>query len=124
MVVQENRGLDDGDQQDNDEEDVLASMRGSLRLKWFDFNVDFHSSLPDIKDRRYEDIAKNYGEMTIDLRPYMQPRPFTVFQFDNLQKCLDQFRLMNLRQLPVLSEDDGSVVGIITRQDIFAFMSV
>lgn len=53
--------------------------------------------------------------MVIDLRPYMQPRPFTVFEHDSLQKCLDQFRLMNLRQMPVLCEEDGSVVGIITR---------
>lgn len=64
-------------------------MRGSLNLKWYDFNVDFHSSLPDVKDKRYSEIAKNYGDVTVDLRPYMQPRPFTVFQKDNLQKCLD-----------------------------------
>ena len=60
----------------------------------------------------------------IDLRAYMIPRPHSVFENDTIQKCLDIFRLMNLRALPVVNEDDGSLVGIITRQDLFAFMSV
>ena len=93
----------------------MTTVRGSLQLEWHDFNVDFHSSLPNAKDKRYIDIANTFGDVIIDLRLYMQPRPFTVFQEDNLQKCLDQFRLMNLRQMPVISEDDGTVVGIITR---------
>jgi CBS domain-containing protein len=54
----------------------------------------------------------------------MIPRPHSVFENDTIQKCLDIFRLMNLRALPVVNEDNGSLVGIITRQDLFAFMSV
>jgi CBS domain-containing protein len=45
----------------------------------------------------------------------MIPRPLTVFENDSIQKCLDIFRLMNLRHLPVLCEDDGTIVGMITR---------
>jgi len=51
----------------------------------------------------------------IDLRAYMIPRPHSVFENDTIQKCLDVFRLMNLRALPVVNEDNGSLVGIITR---------
>jgi len=54
----------------------------------------------------------------------MVPRPYTIFENDSIQKSLDLFRLMNLRHLPVLAEDDGSLVGIITRQDLFQFMSI
>ena len=54
----------------------------------------------------------------------MVARPFTVFENDPLQKCLDTFRLMNLRHMPVLSESDGKVAGMITRQDLFAFLSI
>lgn len=60
----------------------------------------------------------------IDLRPFMVPRPFCVHENDSLQKVLDVFRLMNLRHLPVLNEDDGTMVGMITRQDLFAFLTV
>lgn len=54
----------------------------------------------------------------------MIARPHTVFENDGIQKALDTFRLMNLRHLPVLNEDDGSLIGMITRQDLFAFMAV
>jgi len=55
----------------------------------------------------------------------MEQRPHTVFQRDTLQKIVDIFRLMNLRQLPVLDERRGSALtGIITRQDLFQFMKV
>lgn len=59
---------------------------------------------------------------TIDLKPIMTVRPHTVFEEDSIQKCLDVFRLMNLRHLPVLEEGTGVVKGIITRQDIFKYM--
>lgn len=65
-----------------------------------------------------------HGTRTIDLRPYMISKPFTVFENDPLQKCLDIFRLMNLKTLIVLSERDGTVAGVITRQDLFAFMNL
>ena len=91
-------------------------------LDWDDFNVDFHSSVPDIKEKRFIQAAQQHGQKLIDLRPFMVPRPFTVFENDNLQKGLDLFRLMNLRHLPVLSEENGKMVGMITRQDIFAFI--
>jgi len=109
---------------ESSDEEGITEMDGSNGLTWSDFNVDFHSTVPDINSKRFGQIASINGDMVVDLRPFMAPRPFTVCEHDGLQKCLDQFRLMNVRQMPVLCEDDGSVVGIITRQDIFAFMSV
>ena len=93
-------------------------------LTWSDFNVDFHSSVDDINDEEFATVNLKYGPKQIDIRPYMVARPFTVSENDPLQKCLDQFRLMNLRHMPVICEKDCTVAGIITRQDLFAFMSI
>ena len=93
-------------------------------MDWSDFNVDFHSSIPDIESKEFQAILAGKPLKLLDLRPYMIPRPFTVFENDSIQKSLDLFRLMNLRHLPVLAEEDGSLVGMITRQDLFAFMSI
>jgi len=97
---------------------------GDRGLDWSDFNVDFHSSTLSIHDKEFDRVVETDGAKLIDLRPYMIPRPFTVFENDSIQKCLDVFRLMNLRHLPVLAEEDGSLVGMIARQDLFAFMTL
>lgn len=44
-----------------------------------------------------KEISEQYATKSVDLRPYMVSRPHTVFENDGLQKCLDIFRLMNLR---------------------------
>ena len=100
------------------------TQAGQKGLDWSDFNVDFHSSTPSIHAKELQRVAKNNATKLIDLRPYMIPRPFTVFENDSIQKCLDLFRLMNLRHMPVLAEEDGSLVGMISRQDLFAFMTL
>lgn len=94
-------------------QEVIGSGHGSL--DWTAFNVNFHSSTDNIHDEKYQLILETDGQRIIDLRAFMIPRPHTVFENDSIQKCLDIFRLMNLKQLPVLSEDSGSIVGIITR---------
>ena len=94
---------------------MAGTREGTTGLDWSDFNTDFHSSLPDIKSKQMKDNIHMSGGKMIDLRPYMLSRPHTVFENDQMQKCLDIFRLMNLRHLPVLAEDTGEIVGIITR---------
>lgn len=94
---------------------MAGNREGTTGLVWSDFNTDFHSSLPDIKSNQMKDNIHTSGSKVIDLRPYMLSRPHTVFENDQMQKCLDIFRLMNLRHLPVLAEDTGEIVGIITR---------
>ena len=60
----------------------------------------------------------------VDVRPYMIETPFLVQTTDRLQKVLDVFRHMNLRMLPVTNPGTGALDGIITRQDLFAYMSL
>lgn len=95
---------------------------GKPHLSWRDFNCNFHSSIKPLK--LIEEICQNNLEKEIDLRPYMIEKPYFVYESDRIQKIVEVFRLMNLRHLPVLSEADNTVVGIITRQDIFAYMSL
>jgi CBS domain-containing protein len=71
-----------------------------------------------------EDIAEMFKEKQIDLRPYMIEEPFTVSTTDRLMKVLDMMRHFHLRALPVVDPTDGTPVAVITRADLFAFMSV
>ena len=48
--------------------------------------------------------------------------PYTASTHDSLYRVLEYFRHMHLRHLPVLEPADNSLVGIITRKDLFAYM--
>lgn len=60
----------------------------------------------------------------IDVRPYMIETPYLAQSTDRLQKILDTFRHMHLRSLAVVNPGTGALEGIITRQDIFAYLSL
>lgn len=91
-------------------------------LAYYYFNTDFYSN-----DREYsevEDICEANSDKMIDVRPYMIETPFLAQSTDKLQKILDVFRHMHLRMLAVTNPGTGELEGIITRQDLFAFMSL
>lgn len=91
-------------------------------LSWEHFNVDFWSS--QRKWSEVAEIADQNPEQLIDLRPYMIEAPFKVHSTDRLPKVLDYFRMFHLRALPVIDPNDGRPVAILTRQDLFAYMSL
>ena len=108
-----------------DEEDAPNGEqdRPNQTIPWTEFTEDFHMQTPDFDT--IKGICEANSDKLIDLRPYSETRPYTVFQKDSLRKVVDLFRMMNLRHLPVLDERRGSaLVGIITRQDLFQFMKV
>jgi len=70
------------------------------------------------------EIAEKFPNELVDLRPYMIEKPYTVTTKDKLYKILDIFRFMHLRHLPVIKESTGTLEGIITRSDIFSYMSL
>lgn len=91
-------------------------------LDWWLFNSDMYSN-----DRHYsevEGIMQSNLEKLVDLRPYMIEEPYIVYTTDKLHKCLELFRNMHLRALPVIDPNDGSCVFVLTRQDLFAYMSL
>ena len=91
-------------------------------LPWELFNPDYYSHDREFKD--VADICEDNLEKMIDVRPYLIETPYLAQSTDKLQKILDVFRHMHLRSLPVTNPGSGALEGIITRQDIFAYMSL
>ena len=89
-------------------------------LTWEDFNSDMRSSIFDYSE--VEDIVNSNQDATIDLRPYMNLRPHMVTDTSTLGRVAELFHMMSLRHLPVVSSYDNSIVGIITRKDIFKYV--
>ena len=78
----------------------------------------------DRKVGEVEDIMLNNLERLVDLRPYMIEEPYLVYTTDKLNKCLELFRNMHLRALPVVDPNEGSCVFVLTRNDLFSYMSL
>jgi len=53
----------------------------------------------------------------LDLRPFMNPTPFSVRGISPLTRVYHLYRKMGLRHLPVCNKRN-EVIGIITRQDL------
>lgn len=114
--------LGSNSQNSSDHEDYKQYPLAEKAFTWEELNQDFGSHPKTLKDA--EVFGQLYKEEELDLRPYMIERPFTVSQFDKFPKVLNLFRQMQLRQLLVTNDADGKLVGIITRQDLFSFMSL
>ena len=104
------------------DKDYELAPRSSEVLHWHYFCTDFYST--DRSFKEVEDIARDYSHRYIDLRPYMYEQPYCVLTTDKLPKCLELFRHMHLRALPVNDPNSGLPVAVLTRQDLFAYMSL
>uniref|UniRef100_A0A7S3N344 CBS domain-containing protein n=1 Tax=Strombidium inclinatum TaxID=197538 RepID=A0A7S3N344_9SPIT len=91
-------------------------------LDWIHFNSDFKST--DKSFDSVKSIALAHEDERMDLRPYMIESPFVCTTTDKFQKVLDIFRANQLRQICVINPVDGSLQGVISREDIFAYMSL
>ena len=91
-------------------------------LDWRLFNIDYYSH-----DREFEEIEQILEEnrdKLVDIRPYIIDTPHCAQSTDRLQKVLNVFRTMHLRTLPVVNPGTGKLEGVITRQDLFAYMGL
>ena len=104
------------------EKDMDHVPQTSRIIDWWLFNSDMYSS--DRKVSGVEEIFQANLTKQVDLLPYMIEEPYIVYTTDKLPKCLDLFRHMHLRALPVIDPNDGSCVAVMTRNDIFAYMSL
>lgn len=66
-------------------------------------------------------VIEDNHEEWVDLRPYMIESPMTVTLHDKFYKILEQFRINHCRHMCVIDPSDGSIKGVITRKDIFAY---
>ena len=95
------------------ERDYEMAPKSENVLHWHHFCSDFYSS--ERKVEEIVDIAGIFGHKYVDLRPYFIEQPYVVHTTDKLPKCLELFRHMHLRALPVNDPNTGMPVAIITR---------
>ncbi|CAH2268989.1 jg16014 [Pararge aegeria aegeria] len=87
---------------------------------WSNFNVDMnmfrkeYPRYPSIGELEISDWEKT---CTIDLRPFMNPSPYTLPHRASLPRLFRLFRALGLRHLPIVN-DLNEVVGMVTRKDI------
>ena len=94
-------------------------------LDWRLFNPNVISDEADATSVLAKIVnSEAYASELIDCRPYMIIHPYLVNTHDDLFRCLEMFRHHHLRHLPVVNGIYGSLRGIITRQDMFAYMSL
>ena len=77
------------------------------RLSWRAFNCDLYSSTFSLIE--VLDVIKENPQKRLDLRPYMIQSPFVCTTTDKIQKVLDIFRFMQLKQMCVINPADGSL---------------
>ena len=95
------------------ERDYENLPKSKLVLHWHNFCSDFYST--DRQFSEVSDIARAFGHKYIDLRPYIIEYPYVVITTDKLPKCLELFRHMHLRSLPVNDPNTGRPVAVLTR---------
>jgi CBS domain-containing protein len=105
-----------------DADEGLPETPENERLDWRVFNEDFNSTEPDIK--KVEGIMDANEDQCVDLRSYMIINPFVCAPHDDLDRVNELFRHHHLRHLPVVNPGNGALVGIITRKDLFKYMSL
>lgn len=103
--------------------DTHERPESDLHVDWRQFNSDLASSRLKYTDELRK-IVQVYGEEEIDLRPYMILNPVTCVTTDSLQKILDLYRFFHIKTLWVLSPVDSSLQGVISRKDLFKYMSL
>lgn len=69
---------------------------------------------PTIKDIYIPEEEMNF---TIDLRPYMNPSPYTAQHVASLPRIFRLFRALGLRHL-IIVNDSNEVIGMVTRKDL------
>ncbi len=105
---------------DYDEKNGFPLTPANEKLHWAEFNVDIMSSEADAQNVILDVIEENFEEW-IDLRPYMIEAPMQVTVHDKFYKVLDQFRINHCRHMMVVDPSNGTLKGVITRKDIFAY---
>ncbi|KAL1498027.1 hypothetical protein ABEB36_008889 [Hypothenemus hampei] len=75
---------------------------------------DQYPRYPAIEQISIEEYEKPYS---IDLRPFMNPSPYTVLHSTSLQRMFRLFRGLGLRHLAIVN-DTNEVIGMVTRKDL------
>uniref|UniRef100_A0A6A7G5D9 Chloride channel protein n=2 Tax=Hirondellea gigas TaxID=1518452 RepID=A0A6A7G5D9_9CRUS len=86
---------------------------------WQDLGV-FRDAYPRFYDLEAVDLRPEDLDCHVDLRPYMNPTPYTTTKQMNLSRTYDNFRKLGLRH-QVVVDNSFQAKGIITRKDLVKF---
>ncbi|CAN1321668.1 Chloride channel protein CLC-a [Linum perenne] len=116
---------------------LRAHLVKALKKKWFmrekrrraEWEVRERFTWVDLIERQvdFEEVMTMVSieemDMYVDLHPFINSTPFTVIESMSVAKAMVLFRQVGLRHLLVLPkyQAPGSVVGILTRQDLRAY---
>ncbi|XP_068221966.1 H(+)/Cl(-) exchange transporter 7 isoform X2 [Palaemon carinicauda] len=90
---------------------------------WQDKRVDIHlfrESYPRFYTLAQVQLDPEDLQCTIDLRPFINPSPYSVVACSTLPRIFNLFRALGLRHL-VVTNDDNEVVGMVTRKDLVKY---
>ena len=99
-------------------------MNSAFVLPWQQFTVPDFIGKDQAVDYEIQQVLDKRKDELVDFRPYMNDNPMTVVSTDSISKCLALFRNMQLRHLCVIHPVYGTLVGIITRQDLFTWLDM
>ncbi|RZC41881.1 H(+)/Cl(-) exchange transporter 7 [Asbolus verrucosus] len=86
--------------------------------EWDDINVGiFRDAYPRYSTIEQVDVTEEEKTYSIDLRPFMNPSPYTVLHSASLPRMFRLFRALGLRHLPIVN-DTNEVIGMVTRKDL------
>lgn len=97
----------------------------SLDSPWINLNSLFRNSYPRYPDLKQiiNDLTPIELDMTMDLRPVMNPSTYTISHAASLNRIFRLFRALGLRHIVVLN-DYNEVIGIVTRKDLAFYCTV
>ncbi|XP_046616599.1 H(+)/Cl(-) exchange transporter 7 isoform X1 [Neodiprion virginianus] len=89
---------------------------------WDEFlNIEmFRSEYPRYSTIDHVNVTADEKTYNMDLRPFMNPSPYTVQHSATLPRVFRLFRALGLRHLPIVN-DTNEVIGMVTRKDIARF---
>lgn len=78
-----------------------------------------HRVFPRYPNAHNIQLSTEEAKMWVDLTPYMNPTPYTIFEDAPVERAFKLFRHMGLRFMLVL-KSGGDVAGVVTRTDLLA----
>ncbi|KAJ8037197.1 H(+)/Cl(-) exchange transporter 7 [Holothuria leucospilota] len=81
---------------------------------------DFRNEYPRFTEIEDISITDREKECSIDLRPFMNPSPYSVSKEASLPRIFRLFRALGLRHL-VVTDGHNRVIGMVTRKDLARF---
>lgn len=94
--------------------DENQTSRSEDKLSYEEMTEDY-PRYPDIYD-----VTRTFNlnnSKLVDIVPYMNPCPYTVYPTTPVPQVFNLFRSMGLRHLPVVSHE-GQVLGMVTRHNL------